>query len=52
MTVRFRKCTDCGYKFLTQEVVKEDLISHEYNNYLEQIGELDKGIRQRALKES
>jgi len=52
VTVRFRKCTDCGYKFLTQEVVKEDLISHEYNNYLEQIGELDKGIRQRALKES
>jgi len=52
VTVRFRQCCKCGHKFLTSEVVHEDLISHEYNNYLEQIGELDKGIRQRALKEN
>jgi transcriptional regulator NrdR family protein len=51
VTVRFRKCTPCGYKFLTQELVKEDLLSHDYNNYLESIGELPSGVRQRALRE-
>jgi len=37
---------------MTKEVPMEDLITHEYNNYLEEIGELEHEVRQKALKES
>jgi len=50
--VRFRECVVCKHKFMTKEVPMEDLITHEYNNYLEEIGELEHEVRQKALKES
>ena len=28
-TIRFRECSDCRYKFLTKEVLSEDLFSKE-----------------------
>lgn len=49
--VRFRECPACHLKFMTKEVLKEDLFSKEYNDYLEDIGEIESGVRQRALRE-
>lgn len=49
--IRFRKCVACEFKFLTQELVKEDLFSKEYNDYLEEIGEIESDVRQRALRD-
>ena len=37
---RFRECPKCGYRFITRELVKEDLLPFEYNRYLEDIGEI------------
>lgn len=48
--VRFRECCSCRFKFMTTEVVREDLFSKEYNDYLEEIGEIESGVRQRALR--
>lgn len=50
--IRFRKCSVCNFKFLTQELVKEDLFSKEHNDYLQDIGEIDKELRTRALKDN
>ena len=38
--------------FMTREVLKEDLLSHSYNEYLVEIGELEGEIRKKALKET
>jgi len=51
-TTRFRVCEACGCKFMTREVLKEDLLSHSYNEYLVEIGELEADIRKKALKET
>ena len=44
-TERFRECTKCGYRFLTKELVKADPLPLEYNNYLEEIGEICKKLK-------
>lgn len=49
--VRFRVCERCNFKFMTKEVVKEDLFSKEYNDYLEDIGEIERSVRVRALRD-
>ncbi len=51
-TIRFRECSDCRYKFLTKEVLSEDLFSKEYNDYLEDMGEISKDERLKSLKTS
>lgn len=51
VNIRFRECLECKYKFMTKEVPTEDLLTHNYNNYLEDIGEIDKEIRQKIQKE-
>jgi len=50
VTNRYRKCLGCGYRFMTTEVLHEDLLSKDYNDYLEDIGEIDHGVRERAKK--
>lgn len=47
---RFRICEACKVKFMTVEVLKEDLFSKEYNDYLQEIGELKAELRAKALK--
>jgi len=37
---RFRECPKCGYRFLTQETIKEDSLPFEYNKWLKEVGEL------------
>jgi len=49
-TIRFRECIECKHKFLTKEVLSEDLISKEYLDYLEDIGEITKEERFKASK--
>ena len=43
---RFRECMECKYRFTTKEVLTEDLLSLEYNDYLEEIGEIGKNERE------
>ncbi|MBE0515729.1 hypothetical protein [Sulfurimonas sp.] len=47
---RFRICEECGAKFMTVEVLREDLFSKDYNDYLEDIGELEADLRHKALR--
>ena len=49
--IRFRECMECKYKFMTKEVLSEDLLSHNYNNYLQEIGEITTGERERVQSE-
>ena len=49
--IRFRECMECKYKFMTKEVLSEDLLSHDYNNYLQEIGEITTGERERVQSE-
>jgi hypothetical protein len=49
--IRFRECMECKYKFMTKEVLSEDLLSHDYNNYLQEIGEITPGERERVQSE-
>ncbi len=41
----------CKYKFMTKEVLSEDLLSHGYNNYLQEIGEITPAERERVQSE-
>jgi len=48
VNIRFRECLECTYKFITKEILKEDLTSFEYNDYLEDIGEISKKDREKS----
>jgi len=37
---------------MTKEVLSEDLLSHDYNNYLQEIGEITPGERERVQSET
>lgn len=37
--IRFRKCKDCGYSWLTEEIPVKDKKIVKYCEYLEDIGE-------------
>lgn len=43
--IRFRECLECKFKFLTKEILTEDLLSKDYLDYLEDINELSKRER-------
>ena len=38
--IRFRECSHCKFKFMSKEILCEDLLSLEYNDYLQDIGEI------------
>lgn len=40
VNIRFRECSACKYKFMSKEILCEDLLSLEYNDYLQDIGEI------------
>lgn len=46
--IRFRECISCKYKFMSKEILMEDLLSLEYNDYLQDIGEITPGERDRV----
>lgn len=48
---RFRECTVCKYKFTTKELLTEDLLSLEYNQYLEEIGEIGTNERKAVRRD-
>jgi transcriptional regulator NrdR family protein len=48
VTKRFRECMACGFPFITKEVVDDNLLTLEYNDYLEKIDTLPAKLRWRA----
>lgn len=48
--IRFRECLECKYKFLTKEILTEDLLSKEYIDYLEDIQEISQTERLKNQK--
>lgn len=45
VNIRFRECLECKFKFLTKEILTEDLISKDYLDYLQDIDEISKKER-------
>ncbi len=52
VNTRFRVCKKCTCKFITKEIVSEDLFTKEYNDYLVSIGELKENIRYKTLNDN
>lgn len=48
--IRFRECLECKYKFLTKEILTEDLLSKGYIDYLEDIQEISQTERHKNQK--
>lgn len=48
--IRFRECVDCKHKFLTKEILVEDLLSKEYLDHLQDINEISKEDRYKVSK--
>lgn len=49
--IRFRECLECKYKFLTKEILTEDLLSKDYIDYLQDIEEISQEERFKNQKD-
>lgn len=48
ITQRFRKCLECNFSFITKEIVDDNRLAKEYNDYLQEIDILPKPLRHKA----
>ncbi|MBD3794943.1 MAG: hypothetical protein IE881_03195 [Epsilonproteobacteria bacterium] len=48
ITKRFRNCLECNYGFSTKEIVDDNKLAKEYNDYLQEIDILPKKLRHKA----